>query len=335
MELQKTESGQVNSSLQGTTVFDMNRKEAEKLINTLEQRRSQSLSSHLESVVSSANTLSGFARPQTSSDAVFAGRFQRNGFSTEKYFIQGEGDYVIPFLLLVPDNPSERGLIYLHPQGKSAQASPGGELEWFVRQGYTVLAPDLVGTGELGPGRFRGDAYIGGVSYNQWFNSILIGRSIVGVQAGDVARLATYLLRQSRSKVDVVHAFARGNFCTVLLHAAAFDPSIQRLALVEPLISFRAVVMNRFYDPELVHSLVPAALTAYDLPDLAACLAPKRLWLINVTDQNRVKIDTKALAREFAFVRNTYVNHQKAGELRLVSWLEHQTIDDILSLWCR
>jgi len=81
----------------------------------------------------------------------------------------------------------------LHPQGKSAQVGTGGEIEWLVQQGYIVLAADLPGNGELGSGNFRSNPFTGGASYSEWFASILIGRSIVGVHAEDIVRLVNVL----------------------------------------------------------------------------------------------------------------------------------------------
>ena len=96
-----------------------------------------------------------------------------------------------------------------------------------MRQGYTVAAPDLVGTGELGPGYFRGDSYdvgVGKAPYGLWFGAQDVGASFVGLQAADVVRL----LRTLRKRPDVVAAevrgVARGAATPVLQYAAAFEP---------------------------------------------------------------------------------------------------------------
>ncbi len=154
---------------------------------------------------------------------------------------------------MIPDKPNNKALIYLHPSGKSAEASVGGEMEWFVKNGFTVLAPDMIGVGEMGPGDFRGDSYIGGVSYNVWFASMLIGRSIVGIRAGDVVRLAGLLKRNN--EINEVYGIARREMAPVLLHAAAFDPAITRIALIEPYSSYLSIVMNRYYEPGFIHSV--------------------------------------------------------------------------------
>ena len=121
-ELQKTPTGQVSTSLGGETVFSLNRKEAEKLISKLQDSRGD-LTRHLTEVLNSAKKLSGYQEPSEFHEPVFTGRFQKDGYVIEKYFVKGEGDYVIPYLLMKPDKPNNKALIYLHPAGKSAEAS--------------------------------------------------------------------------------------------------------------------------------------------------------------------------------------------------------------------
>ncbi len=87
-----------------------------------------------------AKNLSGFREPSDVNDPVFKGRFQRENYVIEKYFVKGEGDYVIP---LSPDDPRQNQYIklsYTFILRKSAEAAEGGEIEWFVKNGYVVLA---------------------------------------------------------------------------------------------------------------------------------------------------------------------------------------------------
>ena len=77
----------------------------------------------------SARQLSGYRDPSLSDKPVFTGRYQREGYNIEKYFIKGEGEYVLPFLLFRPDVPNEKGIIYLHPEGKNSEAPEGEEIE--------------------------------------------------------------------------------------------------------------------------------------------------------------------------------------------------------------
>jgi len=152
-ELQKTSTGQLSTSLGGETIFSLNRKDTEKLITELQASRGD-LTRHLSNVLIAAKKLSGFQEPSESNESVFTGRIQREGYVIEKYFVKGEGNYIIPYLLMIPAKKNNKALIYLHPSGKSVEASVGGEIEWFVRNGFTVLAPDIIGIGEMGPGIF-------------------------------------------------------------------------------------------------------------------------------------------------------------------------------------
>jgi hypothetical protein len=331
-ELQKTTTGQLSTSLGGETVFSLNRKEAEELVNRLQDSRAKSPAG-LSGIVNSAKMHSGFVEPVKVNDPVFAGRFQRENYVVEKYFVKGEGNYVIPYLLMIPDKPNGKALIYLHPSGKSAEASEGGEIEWFAKNGFTVLAPDLIGTGEMGPGAFTGDAVIGGISYNMWYTSIIIGRSIAGIRAGDVIRLR--MLLQKKSGINEIYGLARKEMAPLMLYASAFDANISRVALIEPYSSYRSVVMNRYYYPGFVQNLVPGALAAYDLPDLAASLAPRKLMMAGTTDGNGEKTDQDGIDKDLAIIKTAYEYKNAGRNLSIVSPASAGKHDDLFIEWIK
>lgn len=314
-ELKVTPTGQISTSYRTQTVFLLNRKRSEKENEMLQKRRDMpdELSA---TAVNSAERLSGYIMPSVVEDPVFTGRIVRNGYVVEKYFVRGEGNYVIPFLLFKPDNEGKRYLIYLHPSGKSKEASEGGEIERFVKKGFTVIAPDLPGTGELQPDNFRGDAYFDGVSHNIWYASMLIGRSITGVQAGDVARFI--LLIKKRNRDATITGFARGALSPVLLHAAAFTKSFSSVILIEPFCSYRSIVMNRFYNHSYIPSSVPGALTGYDLPDLAASLAPARLIIAGIKDGSGKTDDVDGIIDATEIIRTSYNLKNAADQLTLL-----------------
>jgi hypothetical protein len=331
-EMRVTATGQLSTSWKGETVFSLNSKEAEKLKSRLQASRRDSLS-HLANVLSSARKLSGYKEPSVVNMPVLTGRFQREGYIVAKYFIKGEGDYIIPYLLMIPETSNNKALIYLHPSGKSAEGAVGGEIEWFVRLGFTVLAPDLIGTGETGPGIFDGDASIDGISHNTWYASILIGRSIAGIRAGDVVSLVRLL--EKRSGTKEVYGFARKEMGPVLLHAAAFAPDIAYVALLEPFSSYQSIVMNHFYNSAFIPSVVPGALSAYDIPDLAASIAPRRLMMAGVTDGNGNTADSTGIKEDLDIIRNVYKSKNKESELIIAPLKPGQKISDLLMEWIK
>ena len=331
-ELQVTKTGQVSISYGSETVYSLNKKETEKLEGKLQALR-KNHPGYLPQILQSAKKLSGYQEPRKTNNPVFTGRFQKEGYVIEKYFVKGEGDYIIPYLLMKPNRSNRKAIICLHPLGKSAEAGTGGEMEWFVKKGFTVLAPDLLGIGEMGPGVFHGDSYIKGVSYNIWFLSMLIGRSIVGLQAGDVVRLAR-IMKETKG-IDEVYGLAKKEMSPVLLHAAAFDSAIKRIALIEPYSSYLSLVTNRFYSPAFVHSAVPGALTAYDLPDLAASLAPRKLMMIGVTDGTGNSTDSKNISKDLSVVRAAYHNQRADNRLNIIPKKSIENFKDMFQDWIK
>lgn len=329
-ELMVTPTGQISTSLDAETVFSINRRDSEKLLSRLDDSR-KDLDKHLPEVVTSAKKLSGYIEPSgKKSEPVFTGRISRDDFLIEKYFIEGEGDYVIPYLLMIPEQPNSKVIIYLHPSGKAAEAGQGDEIEWFVRRGYTVIAPDLLGIGETGPGGFRGDSYLEGISYNLWFASVLTGRSIAGIRANDIVRLTQLAL--NKSGINEVYAFAREELAPELLHAAAFEPSIKRIALIEPYSSYGSIVMNRMYNPRFIHGSVPGALAKYDLPDLAGALAPRRLLLVNAGDALVENTNHAEVDKDLSIVKNAYDFRNSSNSLLIRSG---DNIYEFLNEWLK
>jgi hypothetical protein len=187
--------------------------------------------------------------------------------------------------------------------------------------------------GETGPGIFTGDANLEGISYNVWFTSILVGRSIVGIRAADIVRLAKLLKKDSNT--NEVYGFARKEMAPVLLHAAAFDQSITRIALIDPFSSYQSIAMNRFYDSKFVYSIVPGSLSAYDLPDLAATLAPRKFLMAGVTDGNGKCLDSEAVSKELDIIQTTYRNKNADTQLNIVSLKPNEKLYDYLIDWIK
>src|SRR4026209_1382880 len=178
-ELTVTPTGQIATSKGGKMIFDLNKKESEKLVENLEQSR-KNIVKHLDKVTIKAKEISGYITPSTDKDGPFInGRYQRSGYTVQLDAIAGESEeYAIPILLFKPDdNLKHPAIIYLHSKGKITDAEPGGEIEKLVKKGYIVAAADVLGVGEIKNTATRGDA--------EGYTAVLIGRSMVGVQAGD------------------------------------------------------------------------------------------------------------------------------------------------------
>ena len=320
--------------MRGETVLSLNQQEAARLARQLDERRGD-LARHLATVRREAARLAGYEPlAEKTPAAVFSGRYQRSGYSVEKHLLPVDERYAIPLLAMVPGarTPS-RVVLYLHPDGKAAAAQAGGEMEWLVQQGCAVVAPDLSGTGELGPGfLLEGNDGAHG-PFKQWYGYVAMGKSIVGRQMRDVMRTLQFIEEHfgvARADVDGV---SRGAFAPLLLHTAAIEGVCDRVALLEPLLSYRSLVATRRYPVAYLASAVPSALTAYDLPDLAACLTSGKLLLSDPCEGSGARADPTLIEQETAVVARAFSAAGKRAEFVVVRSSEGKSLHQALATW--
>jgi cephalosporin-C deacetylase-like acetyl esterase len=327
-ELKVTPTGQILTSYGGDMIFDVNKRDGEKLITDL-QRSRKDIGTHINNVRIRAKEISGFIDPAGETIQPFLnGRYQRDGYSVGKYAIMGEGDYAIPILLFLPDDNKDKhpALVYLHSKGKISEAKPGGEIEKLVRKGYVVAAADVIGIGETKNTvtNRQGTADAGSTA-------IIIGRSVVGLQAADIIRVVNYL--KTCSQVDPVKIGAIGinEMCMPLMHAAAFDSSINNITLIGSLISYRSVVMNRIYKigltpvnkgPNMPYEIdynwnIAGVLKGYDLPDLIGCIAPRKVAIKDLKDQALEPAAEELVKLELTFPLSVFSNKGASDNLKI------------------
>jgi dienelactone hydrolase len=191
----------------------------------------------------------------------------RAGYRIEKLVLKLEEGIVLPALRFVPGKVRPGpAVLYLHEDGKAADAAPGGPIERLVQEGNTVLAVDLCGTGQTKPASEWKDAY----------TAYLLGRSYVGLRAEQALAAARWLKEQSApGDAGAVRLIAVGHAGIPVLHAAAMEPGLfQSVKLSRTLASWSGVVHSRLTQVQ-AGQIVHAALTVYDLPDLAATLGGK------------------------------------------------------------
>ena len=330
-ELQVTPTGQISTSFGGDMIFDVNKRETVKLIENLERSRKDT-DKHLSEVKVKAKAISGFIAPSRAEAAPFLnGRYQRDGYTVGKYAIMGEGDYAIPMLLFVPDDNGKKrpGLVYLDPNGKVAEAKPGGEIEKLVRKGYVVAATDVAGIGET-----KNTVANGQGTADAGNTAVLIGRSVVGIRAGDIIRVVDLLKKRSDIDTTKIGAIGFSEMCIPLVHAAAFDHSINNITLIGSPISYRSIAMNRIFKIGLIptgnkgpglpyeldfSSTIAGVLTAYDLPDLIASIAPRKVATVNLKDHALESASGELVKQEMDFPRSVYSKKGAPANLKIIS----------------
>jgi dienelactone hydrolase len=334
-ELMVTPTGQIATYKGGQMVFDLNKNESEELINKLEQSRKITLK-HLDEVQVKAKQISGYKAPVEKPEPFINGKYQRDGYTVELLAIPGEhNDYVVPILLFKPDDAGTKhpAIVYLHPQGKVANAQPGGEIEALVKKGFIVAAADVLGTGETENTAARG--------YTDGYTAVMIGRSMVGIRAGDIIRVVNYLKTRPDVNALKIGGIGVGDLCLPLMHAAAFDPSIQNISLVGSITSYRAIVMNRFYKIGITkrpgadywHPVevdftwgIASVLTSYDLPDLIGCIAPRKVLIADPKDPMLTPASAELIDKDLEFPRAVYSLKQAPGNLRMLKEMDFDAV---------
>jgi hypothetical protein len=118
--------------------------------------------------------------------------------------------------------------------------------------------------------------------------------------------------------------------CPVLLHAAVFEKSIHSISLYGSLISYKTIVMNKFYDVGFTNNYVAGALTAYDLPDLIGIMAPRKICLVDLKDQLKKPASKELIDEELSFPQYVYSQKNAAKNINIVPLSD----DSSLMSWC-
>src|SRR5262245_7723250 len=133
-DLRCVQSGQVSLLLGGETIFSINLAEARMAkpkrgaVTTPEDLRRFQAETRAQ-----VQRLTAFERPASKPNARSFGEIARDGYRIEKLLIGGDPE--IPALLFKPDGPrpGRRTILYVHENGKAAEANVGGEIEELVR----------------------------------------------------------------------------------------------------------------------------------------------------------------------------------------------------------
>ncbi len=191
--------------------------------------------------------------------AVSRGTASVHGLTMEKLLLETEPGITAPGWLFAPPTKSARGpaLVVVHPAGKEAFTREREDLlRSCLSQGITVLALDP---------RFRGELH-----RNWHWNEVIWGRPEEGTAATDLIGAGAYL--RGRHDVDPKQVFLLGIGETgrFALCAAALDSHWAGVAIDD---------VGPLYAASDVLQVVPKLLRYGDLPQIAAVIAPRPLWI--------------------------------------------------------
>lgn len=279
-ELRVTTTGNVYTSLKGESLISLVKKRVAALpvhsITDVRKLREQVIA------------LTGYVQPKLE-EVIFSGKFPRQGYDVERYLVKGPGSYYLPVLWFRPHLKSSQIILYVDSKGKGIAGQKNGAVEQMVTAGYHVVLPDLSGAGELSNTYIQGgDSYIDSTSLNLWFTGILTKKSLVGVRMEEI-QLISQLIRKKVEDATIT-GIGVGSFVPDMLHIALLDPLIERLVLSGGLASYRSLIEEEQYLPRFIPSVVPGAITVYDLPDLVKGISPRKVWVSGLMNGAGIQI---------------------------------------------
>ncbi len=185
-----------------------------------------------------------------------------------------------------------------------------------------MLAIDARGLGETRP-----VAATKGGDWQDWFSdydsamtSVMLGSSLVAQRAYDIQR--GFHLLASRPGVDRqrIYGAGQGSAAAALLHAAAAGVPFARLLLDGMLASYRSVVESPVHRG-IFESIVPGALRYYDLPGLAALIAPRPVIVVDPESPMGNPLAPSSAAAEFKSASNARVLSRLIEEPQAAAYL--------------
>ena len=211
----------------------------------------------------------------------------RNQHKLQKLIIQPEAGISLPALAFLPKNRSGQAYLYVHADGKQADAGPGGPIEKLVDQGHVVLAVDLRGMGETASGKSstRGIAHYIGPQWKEFYLAYLLGTSFLAMRTEDILVSARFLTDyETAGKPNRVHLIGVGRVGPPALHAAALEPELLASLSLRGGVGSWAAVLREPMAVNQFENVVHGALKTYDLPDLVATIPATKVSIAEPLD---------------------------------------------------
>ncbi|NIA30623.1 MAG: alpha/beta fold hydrolase [Actinobacteria bacterium] len=317
-----TKTGQVATSLGGETVWSLNKKVAEKIIPETKSPKNLSeftaFKGEMRRLVQKVLVVADIPKqPQVhrfASDKI-------GNTIVEKIAIRSEAGIFIPALIYHDANNDARkpGVILIHEKGKAAVQDLAMQL---AQKGNIVCTLDPRGIGETkdaNTGRGERQGYYGWHGREAYFTytSFIVGKPLLGLRVLDVLSSLNYFLSRNDVDSSQVTIYGHGHGGLIALFCAALDDRISKLIMQNTMTSYMSLINDKYYRWN-VRNMVPDVLKYFDLPQVAACYAPGRVFIIDAKDSQHKTLDIKSAKREYKFTIQTFkkLRHGKKLTIR-------------------
>ena len=284
-KLNCTESGSTLISLKSETVVSINTREVRRLARA---RRTPHTTQAL--IGSQARLRAGLRRllalPADCgplAPRAYESRLEANT-KVESVIFNSERGRTVPGCLYLPTSgyPPYPGVIFLDDRGKD-EGSLGIHSLRAHCPGIAVLALDVAGIGDASPPITtvtRDHPMVSSIQSTLAMRTLKVGRPLIGMRVNDVLRAVEYLSLRREINTRRIALIGIGDGALWGGCAAALDKRICAVAAADLLISYAALVENRFTSGTYVADFIPGLLKHGDVADVLACVSPRPMAVI-------------------------------------------------------
>ncbi len=284
--LQCTVSGQVVESLGGETVYTLNKTFYRKHgYNRPVPSSSLELEKWLDNLRADVRKL--LALPAaTGTPRLYRSEPSTIDLGTQiRLVFESEPGIAVPGWLLLPEKPSKGIEILLFEDGKDAHLN-----DEYVRKsladGTAIYLIDPRGMGETMSKFGDAEKYYDYFreEQNLAYTAFMLGRPLLGERVWDVLQAVEVAATLPERDGGRIRLQGQGSAALLALFAGALDERIHRTVCCNMLVSYESLVMNKYFR---WHSscLIPGVLRSFDLPLVAALVAPRILSLYDTVDE--------------------------------------------------
>lgn len=310
-----TRSGQVLEELRGKSVFhliaEFDQKYATERNARLAKQSREETAKEVRRLIGLPDSIKPATLRPVGKDLLQVGNLKYR-----KYRFETESGIVVPALHFMANRAKPFNLVvYMHGLGKHYDTGPKGQIELQTEAGNDVLAIDARGMGETSPGVPNAKPGYFGFDYSAAFLGLHLNRPLLGQRVYDVLSVAEYLHSEKSvfPKVDI-YLWGVNSAGPIALHAGALDSRFKAVVVKDSVLSWASVVRSPINTNQLTN-VVPGALKAYDLPDLAGLVAPRGLSVIDGVSPQGEPVAKAAVEEAYANAKK--LCEQRGGKLTI------------------
>jgi hypothetical protein len=311
-ELQCTQTGQVLTQFHDVSVFELNRRRMRELKRARDaeaRASSDSFRADVKRLLGIDHWVNSAVRPSTGA-----------GDKGRTLNFEVEPGLVLPTVEVNSQRRAGGNGLTVIKVGADWQKELGSETSSKrpIGPGEKVILVDPRGMGKTTPRAERPDQRRSpfGRDWKEAYIALHVARPLLGQRVADLLRILAGLAADSGEKAPSgFHVVGIGAAGPVVMHAALLDDRglIKQVSIERSLVSWSDVV-ERGISRDRLASVVPGVLQVYDLPDLAARLAPLPLAIEAPVDAMGGPVSQATLEEVYARAVTAYAG---TGVLRL------------------